>query len=170
VCVCVCVCTIFFCFWVSLLYLYLLSWTMKMSDQWYILIGKHWYQLPEFIPSSLNPGPPQLHQHLHPHSAGHLSSKTYPVVYEIWPEIDPVKVRVGELSHVWQLRAWTVVLLERPLTNIETFVNECCMPASRLLHSPNDVPNVFKCTDSFCHYHSSITKYCWVYMLCVLLS
>jgi len=56
--------------------------TVQLSshNQWYVLIGKQYYQLPEFIPSISNSG---LHScisiHFHPHSACHLSSKTYPL-------------------------------------------------------------------------------------------
>jgi len=44
--------------------------------QWYILTGKQWYQVTEFIPSNSN-STPQVHQHLHPHSACYLNNKIY---------------------------------------------------------------------------------------------
>jgi len=41
-----------------------------------MLTCKHWYQLPEFIPSNSKFWPPQLNQHLHLHSTCHLNNKT----------------------------------------------------------------------------------------------
>jgi len=51
--------------------------------QWYILIVKQWYQLPEFIPSQFKFWSPPLHQHLRLHSACHLNNKTYPLTPDL---------------------------------------------------------------------------------------
>ena len=61
-------------------------------NRWYVLIGKQWYQLPVLIPTNskfwpIIFWPPQLHQHLHPHSACHLGNKTYPLTPTLhWPQ------------------------------------------------------------------------------------
>ena len=48
--------------------------------QWYIPIGKLWYQLPEFWS-------PRLDQHLRLHSTCHLHNKTYPLTPDLhWPQ------------------------------------------------------------------------------------
>jgi len=48
-----------------------------------LLIGKQWYQLPDFISIQFEFWSPQLHRHLCLHSTCHLNNKTYPLTPDL---------------------------------------------------------------------------------------